>query len=141
MSDAYTMFFSSYRAQPGFNIEHETRVLESYLEGTLTADEAAKQITAPASDRHQTPNNRVGKVWELLLACAEEVLAAQSQILDLFQAIFSLQKPEDKNSWDVDWSNEKQRKGLGWTLEGLHGCKFVLLTEFTKKNETDKREN
>ena len=91
-----------------------------------TATEAAEQITAQASDRRrQPPNNRVGKIWNLLLACAEEVPNAQPQILNLFNAIFSLPKPEGKNGWDVDWSNEKQREGLGWTLEGLHSCMFL----------------
>jgi len=126
MANTYTDFFSVYRAQPDFNKELETGVLESYLEGKLTAEEAAEQITAPSSDRHQPPNARVGKICELFLACAEEVPDAHPQLLELFQAIFSLPKPERKNTWDVDWSNEKQREGLGWTWEGAQSCKSLL---------------
>jgi len=124
MANAYTEFFSTYRAQPAFNTELETVILESYLEGISTLKEAAEQITAPASDRRQPSNARVGKIWELFLSCGEEVPDAQTPVLELIQAIFSLPKPKGKDTWDVDWSKEKQSEGLGWTWEGAHGGKF-----------------
>ena len=124
MADALSQFFSSYN---DLNKEQEISVLKSFLEGDLAATEAAERITAPASDRRQPSSDRVGKIWELLLACAEEVPDAQNQILDLFKAIFLLPKPQGKKTWEVDWSNEAQREGLSWTLEGLHGCKFYDL--------------
>ena len=48
MADAYTQFFSTYKAEPAFNKEHETGVLESYLQGNLsrtqTHDEGGGEV-------------------------------------------------------------------------------------------------
>jgi len=131
MANEYTTFFTAYRHQPGFNKPDshdalQTDVLESYLSGAVDANVAAQQITAPALERKQPANRKIGNIFPLLFQCVEERIESHSVIISLLKAIFVLPKPE--SNIDIDWPS-KSRMFLGNGMIDGGVCAFSLFYE------------
>ena len=111
MATEYEEWFISWRRESWCN-EAETSILESYLEGSLTPDEAAQNITVPTQDRRLPIGSNVGRVWQLLFSCATNCSESHPAIIDLIKEISSLPKPTDGKQ--VDWTDQQTSFGELW---------------------------
>lgn len=111
MANEYEEWFTSWRTETWSN-EAKTSVLECYLDGSLTASEAAERITAPIEDRRLPADTQIGRVWGILFACAANLPEAHAAIIDLIREIISLPKPIDKRV--VDWTDQQRTFGELW---------------------------
>lgn len=91
--------------------DSEVDILESYLLGSITAFEAAENLTEYA-DRRQTAQSKVGRIWTLLQVCADECADAHDALVELIKSIIAT--PASKNTGGVNWADQERSFSESW---------------------------
>lgn len=101
--------------------DREVDIVGQYLDGTLTATEAAEKLTEYV-DRRNTAENKVGRIWTLLQLCAVECADLHEQLIDLIEAIVACSP--SKRTGGVDWT--EQETSFKETWRDYYDCEFSL---------------
>jgi hypothetical protein len=107
--------------------DFEVDTLESYLVESITSTEAAEKLTA-YTDRGQTADSKVGRIWTLFQLCANECADAQDALVELIKAIIAV--PPSKITGGVDWTDQERSFKELW--QDSYDCmpsppRFVIL--------------
>ncbi|KAE9973627.1 hypothetical protein EG328_004298 [Venturia inaequalis] len=84
--------------------DREVDILGAYLDGTLTATEAAEGLTNYV-DKRKTAATKVGRIWTLLQVCAVECADLHEQLIDLIKAMTAC--VPSKRTGGVDWTKQE----------------------------------
>lgn len=103
--------------------DREVDALEAFLDGSLTATEAAQELTE-YTDRRKASNNQVGRIWTLLQLCAVECADLHEPLVDLIKAIVAC--APSKRTGGVDWT--KQETSFRELWRDTEDCEFDLGT-------------
>lgn len=104
--------------------DHEINILESYLEEFRTATEAAELLTQ-YTNRSSTAESKVGRLWTLLLLCADECADAHEALVELLRAMVGVSA--SKETGGVDWTSAEQRRRFEETWRDSYDCEFFSL--------------
>lgn len=101
--------------------DREVEILESYLEETLTASEAAEELTAYI-DRNKTLETKIGRIWTLIQLCAVNCADLHELMVQLIKAIIA--SAPSKRTGGVDWT--KQETSFKELWRDSYDCEFNL---------------
>jgi hypothetical protein len=104
----------------------EVDVFESYLTENITATEVAEKLTG-YTDRALTADSKVGRIWTLLMLCADECSAAHDAIIELIKAIIVI--PASKDTGGVDWTDQETSFKELW--RDSYDCKLPPFTPWS----------
>jgi hypothetical protein len=101
--------------------DSEISILESYLTESISASEAAEKFTK-YTDRSSTAESKVGRLWTLILLCADENPDAHEALVELLRAVVGVSA--SKETGGVDWTSEEQRTRFKETWRDSYDCGF-----------------
>ncbi|CZR55821.1 uncharacterized protein PAC_05709 [Phialocephala subalpina] len=132
MATEYSDWFDAIRNE-GYYVNGGRPVFEAYLSGTVTPEEAATQMTLRDPSRKLPAHTKIGRVWNLLLFCAEDCPSGYGTIIDLLRAISVLPKTTERGA--VDWTDNDARTAWGWLWRDSHDS---LWSDTISKSRADR---
>lgn len=123
----YTEWFDAVRGE-GYYIDGGGPAFEAYLSGRVPPPEAAARVTERDPKSKLPADAKVGRVWTLLLFCAEDCLEAHPAIIELLRRIGTLPKSTEEGG--VDWAGNDARTSWGRLWRDANDCQCFCFLIF-----------